>query len=130
MLASVDAYVAPNTGGESFGVVLLEAMAAGAPVVASDLDAFRRVLADGTAGALFTNEDPSSLAKVAGHVLSDPAESARLRAAGTDRVAIYDWERVAADIVTVYETVTLGQPKVREDSRGQVFGRFTRLREG
>ena len=72
MLASVDAYVAPNTGGESFGIVLLEAMAAGAPVVASDLDAFRRVLADGTSGALFVNEDPVSLAKVAGHVLADP----------------------------------------------------------
>jgi phosphatidyl-myo-inositol alpha-mannosyltransferase len=130
MLASVDAYVAPNTGGESFGVVLLEAMAAGAPVVASDLDAFRRVLADGTCGALFTNEDPASLAKVAGSVLADPDESARLRAAGTERVEIYDWDRVAAEIVRVYETVTLGQPKVREDTRGQVFGRFTRLREG
>ena len=44
-------------------------------------------------------------------------------------MALYDWERVAAEIVTVYETVTMGQPKVREDSRGQVFGRFTRLRE-
>lgn len=129
MLASLDVYVAPNTGGESFGIVLLEAMAAGAPVVASDLDAFRRVLADGTAGALFVNEDAQSLAKVVGQVLSDPATSHRLKAAGTARVAIFDWERVAQEIVTVYETVTLGQPKVREDSRGQVFGRFTRLKE-
>ena len=51
--ASVDVFVAPNTGGESFGIMLLEAMAAGAPVLASDLDAFRRVLDDGTGGALF-----------------------------------------------------------------------------
>ncbi len=53
MLRSVDVYVAPNMGGESFGIVLLEAMAAGTPVVASDIDAFRRVLDGGRAGALF-----------------------------------------------------------------------------
>ena len=53
MLRSVDLYVAPNTGGESFGMILTEAMAAGTPVVASDLDAFRRVLDGGRAGALF-----------------------------------------------------------------------------
>ena len=50
MLRSVDVYVAPNTGGESFGMILTEAMAAGTPVVASDLDAFRRVLDGGRAG--------------------------------------------------------------------------------
>ncbi|MGW6695631.1 glycosyltransferase family 4 protein, partial [Rhodococcus sp. NPDC054953] len=51
-LRSVDVYCAPNLGGESFGIVLVEAMAAGVPVVASELDAFRRVLRDGTAGLL------------------------------------------------------------------------------
>ncbi|HEV2087797.1 MAG TPA: glycosyltransferase family 4 protein, partial [Cryptosporangiaceae bacterium] len=53
MLRSVDVYVAPNLGGESFGMILTEAMAAGAAIVASDLDAFRRVLDDGRAGVLF-----------------------------------------------------------------------------
>src|SRR5256714_8009107 len=53
MLRSVDLYVAPNTGGESFGMILTEAMAAGTPVVASDLDAFRRGLHGGRARALF-----------------------------------------------------------------------------
>ncbi len=130
MLASVDAYVAPNTGGESFGIVLLEAMAAGTPVVASDLDAFRRVLDGGACGALFVNEDPASLAKVVSTVLGDPAESARLREVGARRADVFDWERVTGDIVAVYETITEGQPKVREDTRGQVFGRFTRLKEG
>ncbi len=129
MLASVDVYVAPNTGGESFGIILLEAMAAGAPVVASDLDAFRRVLDGGSCGALFTNEDSASLASVAGQLLADGAERARLRELGSARADFYDWERVAHEIVAVYETVTLNQPKVREDSRGQVFGRFTRLKE-
>ena len=55
----------------------------------------------------------------------DEAISVLTRLFGAESAA-----RVAAEIVTVYETVTLGQPKVREDSRGQVFGRFTRLREG
>ncbi len=129
MLVSVDAYVAPNTGGESFGIVLLESMAAGTPVIASDLDAFRRVLADGRCGAVFANEDPSSLAAVASEVLANAVLREQLIEAADERVARFDWETVAAEIVTVYETVTEGQPRVREDSRGQVFGRFTRLRE-
>lgn len=129
MFASVDVYVAPNTGGESFGVVLLEAMAAGTPVVASDLEAFRRVLDDGACGALFANEDPGSLAKIVDSLLDDRERLQHLREAGRARVARYDWRRVAGEIEAVYETVTLGQPPVREDTRGQLFGRFTRLRE-
>ena len=61
-LRSADVYCAPNTGGESFGIVLVEAMAAGTAVVASDLDAFRRVLVDGTAGRLVPVDDPEGLA--------------------------------------------------------------------
>ena len=61
MLHSIDVYCAPNTGGESFGVILLEAMAAGTPVVASDLEAFRRVLDGGRAGRLFRTGDPDAL---------------------------------------------------------------------
>src|SRR5690606_13442782 len=57
LLRSVDLYVAPNTGGESFGIILVEAMSAGAPVLASDLDAFAQVLDHGAAGELFPNEE-------------------------------------------------------------------------
>lgn len=123
-LSSVDAYVAPNTGGESFGIVLLEAMAAGAPVVASDLDAFERVLDSGAAGRMFPVGDAQALAGVLIDVLEDPAERDRLREAGHRRVALYDWPRVVRDILDVYASVTAGQGPVTEDLRGQIVGRL------
>ena len=63
MLRSVHLYVAPNTGGESFGMILTEALAAGTTVVASDLDAFRRVLDGGRAGRLFPTGDAGGAAR-------------------------------------------------------------------
>jgi phosphatidylinositol alpha-mannosyltransferase len=108
MLHSVDVFCAPNTGGESFGIVLTEAMAAGAPIVASDLDAFRRVLRGGRAGELFVNEDPADLARAAGRLLDDPERRRELSAAATVAVSVYDWSVVAKDVVNVYETVVLG----------------------
>ncbi len=112
-LRSVDVYCAPNTGGESFGIVLLEAMAAGAPVVASDLDAFRRVLDDGSAGRLFAPEDSAALATTLDQLLADSAERDRLRARGADVVRRYDWPVVAGAIVDVYETVIATKPATR-----------------
>lgn len=105
MLRSVDLFVAPNSGGESFGIVLLEAMAAQTPVLASDLDAFRVVLDSGEAGALFTTGDAAALAEVAGALLDDRDERARLAMSGGRRALEYDWSTVARDIVRVYETV-------------------------
>jgi len=102
---SVDVFCAPNTGGESFGVVLIEAMAAGAPIVASDLDAFQLVLRDGRAGELFPAGDPAALAAAASRLLDDPSLRARLSAAATDAVRDYDWPMVARDVVKVYEAV-------------------------
>ncbi|MBB5630860.1 glycosyltransferase family 4 protein [Sphaerisporangium krabiense] len=103
---SVDVFCAPNTHGESFGIVLAEAMAAGATVLASDIPAFRRVLGEGQAGALFTTGDAASLAREAAALLDDPERRAKL--ADEARVAVrrYDWSTVARDVVRVYETVT------------------------
>ena len=112
MLHSVDVFCAPNTGGESFGIVLAEAMAAGAPIVASDLDAFRRVLQGGRAGELFATGDPAGLARAARLLLDDPGRRARLSAAATSAVSAYDWSMVARDVVSVYETVMLGTASV------------------
>ncbi|PBC76368.1 phosphatidylinositol alpha-mannosyltransferase [Streptomyces sp. TLI_235] len=117
LLRSVDLYVAPNTGGESFGIILVEAMSAGAPVLASDLDAFRQVLDGGAAGELFPVEDAEGLAAAAVKLLGDPARLRELRAAASRHVRRFDWETVGADILSVYETVTDGMPPVAEDER-------------
>lgn len=127
-LASLSVYVAPNTGGESFGIVLLEAMAAGAPVVASDLDAFARVLDEGRCGALFPVGDSAALEATVVDLLGDDEERRRLVAAGARRVAAYDWRTVAGDLIDVYASVTAGQSRVREDLRGQIVGRLARRR--
>jgi phosphatidylinositol alpha-mannosyltransferase len=105
MLHSVDVYVAPNTGGESFGIVLLEAMAARTPVLASDIEAFARVLEGGHAGRLFPVGDADGLARAAAELLDSPEERERLRVAGDAVVARYDWSAVAKQVLTVYETV-------------------------
>jgi phosphatidylinositol alpha-mannosyltransferase len=111
MLRSVDIYCAPNTGGESFGIILTEAMSAGTPVVASDLDAFRRVLDGGIAGVLARVGDAAALADALGRVLDDPGRRAVLAAQGRRVVASYDWPVVAATVVKVYETVMAADPR-------------------
>jgi phosphatidylinositol alpha-mannosyltransferase len=114
LLRSVDVYVAPNTGGESFGIILVEALSARAPVVASDLDAFRQVLDGGSSGELFPVEDADSLAKVVLRLLADPARREALRDTGARHVRRFDWSTVGADILAVYETVTTGAAAVTD----------------
>lgn len=103
---SVDLYCAPNTGQESFGIILLEAMAADTAVVASDIDAFRRVLDDGRAGALFPVEDPAALATRLAGLLRDADARRALVERGREVVRVYDWPVVAQAVVQVYEAVS------------------------
>jgi phosphatidylinositol alpha-mannosyltransferase len=117
LLRSVDLYVAPNTGGESFGIILVEAMSAGAPVLASDLDAFAQVLHGGEAGELFGNEDAGALARAAVRLLGDEHRRQELRERGSRHVRRFDWSTVGADILAVYETVTEGAAAVAPDDR-------------
>lgn len=111
-LRSADVYCAPNTGGESFGIVLVEAMAAGTAVVASNLDAFRRVLCDGEAGRLVDVEDSDALAEGLIDILGDDELRVRNVAAATAAVRRYDWSVVADEIMRVYETVAVPGVKV------------------
>jgi phosphatidylinositol alpha-mannosyltransferase len=112
LLRSVDVYCAPNTGGESFGIILVEAMSAGAPVLASDLDAFSLVLEGGRAGVMFPNGDAAALAESALALLGAPERRSALRAAEAAAVRKYDWSVVAADILSVYEMVTESTARV------------------
>ncbi len=105
MLASVDIYCAPNLGGESFGVILVEAMAAGAAIVASDLDAFRRVLNDGAAGVLVRRGNAAALAASLESLLGDAERRDALVRAGRLAVQEYDWPVVSQRVLAVYETV-------------------------
>ncbi len=128
VFASGNIYVAPNTGGESFGIVLLEAMASGVPVVASDLHAFERVLEYGKSGVTFKNEDAQDLAKVLINLLSDESRLMELKNAGYARSASFDWALVANRVLEVYESVHLLGVKVEPDFAGQMLGRLSRLR--
>jgi phosphatidylinositol alpha-mannosyltransferase len=108
LLRSIDVYCAPNTGQESFGVILLEAMAARTAIVASDIEAFRQVLGGGRAGRQFTTGDPAALAAALAETLDDPALRARLVAEGARAVAPYDWDVIVAEVVRVYELAIAG----------------------
>lgn len=123
-LRSMDVYCAPNIGGESFGMVLTEAMAAGAAVLASDLGAFRAVLGDaetgagspdtpsGTAaGVLFPTGDARGLASALAALLDDPARRATLGTAARARAAAFDWPVVAADVLRVYRAAIAADPR-------------------
>ncbi|PVY97305.1 glycosyltransferase family 4 protein [Actinomycetospora cinnamomea] len=111
MLASVDLLATPNSGGESFGVVLAEGMAAGAPVVASDIDAFRRVLGDPPAGVTVPAGDAAAWSAAIGALLDDPARREAVRDAGHARVAAFDWSVVAAAVLRVYEVAVAADPR-------------------
>lgn len=101
LLAGSSVYVAPHLGGESFGIVLAEAMAAGCAVVGSDLPAFRAVL--GEAGHLVEPGDAEALATGVAGVLSDPERRERLQRAGSTRVERYDWDVVLDGYRGLYE---------------------------
>ncbi len=108
LLASADLYVAPQTAGESFGIVLVEAMSAGTAVVASALPAFSRVLESGRLGELVPVDDPAALAAAASALLARPHRRAAVAAEASAAVRRYDWSVVAHEVQTVYETVLSG----------------------
>jgi phosphatidylinositol alpha-mannosyltransferase len=111
-MSSVGAYVGPNTGGESFGIILAEALAGGAAVVASDIPAFAAVLENGKYGKLFKSEDSTDLAKVIIDLLRDRTSRDEMAKSGQTYAQKFDWDVVAENIFEVYEMAIVGNGKV------------------
>lgn len=101
---SAHIYCSPATGKESFGIVLLEAMAAGVPVVASDIEGYSNVVTHGREGLLAPPRDDAALASAISVLLKDPGLCARLGAAGRQRADEFRWERVASWVMDYYRT--------------------------
>jgi len=111
-LADAEIVCAPSLAAESFGIVLAEAMAAGVPVVASDLPGYRAVLRDGQAGRLTPPGDPVALADALYDLLHDEGERRRLAAAGSAAAAELSWGRITDSVIEAYEDA-LAAPRVR-----------------
>jgi phosphatidyl-myo-inositol alpha-mannosyltransferase len=98
-------FCAPSLHGESFGVVLIEAMAAHAAIVATSLDGYRNVATDGIDALLVEPGDVPALANALRRVLDDPCLADRLRVAGDRRAEAFSMEKLAARYAEIYRTV-------------------------
>lgn len=101
--ASCDVMAVPSTGGESFGYTVVEPMAAGKPVVATNIAGYRSVMTHGENGVLVEPRDPMALALGLVRVLSDPALQAQIGASGREDAQQYSWDRVATSVLDEYE---------------------------
>ncbi len=111
-LREADLLCAPSLGGESFGMVLTEAFAAGTPVVASDIAGYRAVVTDGRDGVLVPRGDATRLAETLRDLALDPARVQRLGAAAGESAARYTWPRIAEQVVAAYgDAIAVTQPE-------------------
>ncbi len=121
---SVSLYIAPNTGGESFGIILAEAMAAKTPIVASDLPAFTKLLDNGSAGALFASENSDDLADTIIKLLDNQEMREKIAIAGYEKAKSFDWDSVGDQILSVYEMALAGNTKVSLASENRFWNRL------
>ena len=123
-MSSVSIYVAPNTGGESFGIILAEALAGGASVLASDIPAFDSLLGHGKYGSLFQSENSEDLAKRAIELFSSPELRRTIARAGRDYAKSFDWDVVAERIYDVYEMAMVGHNGVTLSSDNRAWNKL------
>ncbi|HET6318857.1 MAG TPA: glycosyltransferase family 4 protein [Chloroflexota bacterium] len=119
-----DVFCAPNTGQESFGIVLLEAMAAGAPIVASNIPGYRDVVEHGEQGLLVEPQDPQAIAAAICQVLDSADLHESMGLAGQAKARLYDWPRIAAKVLDYYDDVL----ERRDAEPTQQRVRFERVR--
>jgi phosphatidylinositol alpha-mannosyltransferase len=123
-LASVGLYIAPNTGGESFGIILAEALAAGASVVASDIPAFDSLLGHGAYGTLFASEDSHDLSQKVIALLGDEKGRKEIAGRGKSYAQEFNWDVVAEKIYDVYEMAMVGGSTVTLSSENRAWNKF------
>jgi phosphatidylinositol alpha-mannosyltransferase len=99
---TADVYVSPATGAESFGIVLLEAMAAGTPIVCSDIHGYKGVVRRGREGLLVPPRKPKALAAAIAELLADDDRRAAMGESGSRRAREFSWERVTAKVDDYY----------------------------
>ena len=123
-LASISLYIAPNTGGESFGIILAEALAGGATVVASDIPAFDSLLNHGQYGEIFESESSTDLAKRVIDLLRDENRRVELGKVGKAHAQQFDWKVVADQIFSIYEMSLVSGEKVHLTSENRSWSKF------
>ncbi len=111
-LKTADVFCAPSTGQESFGIVLLEAMAAGRAIVASDIHGYKKVVQRDVSGLLVEPKDPDELCEAIARLIEDRALRERLGHAAAERAQEFDWAHVTRQLVEVYEEVVTRKPAV------------------
>ena len=107
-----DVLVAPSTGSESFGIIHLEAMASGVPIVASDIAGYREIL-DGREALLFPNRRSSELASQVARVLTNPPLARAMGAAGRRKALAYSWEGIARRLEELYLELVDRKQRIR-----------------
>jgi phosphatidylinositol alpha-mannosyltransferase len=110
---TADVFCAPNTGNESFGLILLEAMAAGTPVVASGIEGFAYVVAHGEEGLLVPPRDSAALAEALLQLLSDPDRCREMSRAGQIKAERFSWEKISQQVLSFYERGKLERAAAR-----------------
>jgi phosphatidylinositol alpha-mannosyltransferase len=119
LFRTADVYVSPATGGESFGIVLLEAMAAGTAIVASDIHGYKGVVRRGREGLLVPPREPKAIAGAVARLLRDDTLRAEMGHNGAERAQEFSWERVTAKVDDFYGVIIR-----RLAARGELPGGF------